>query len=147
MLISVGVSDIFYFFSARGRGRGSLGRQGGGCWFFHWKSQEGGSLRRGGRGCLRGISGAGGGGLNIFFSEPKFPPSNSSLLAFIGLLSAFAMLAGPLLIVGLLSEQLLAALSCETRKLRGEFGNGLSVARSSRGDCKAKMVCRTLKST
>ena len=63
----VDVSDIFYFFSARGRGRGSSRRQeeGGGSTFYK-KSQEGGGslgwVGAGGEGpggCLRGIRGGG----------------------------------------------------------------------------------------
>ena len=63
------VSDIFSFFSARGGGRGSPRRQGGG-------DRLGGSRRGAGR-----VSAAnwgnfgGGGGLSIFFSGPKRPPS------------------------------------------------------------------------
>ena len=45
------VSDIFYFFSARGRGRGVRGdREGGGGRFLLKKSQEGGGGLQGGWG-------------------------------------------------------------------------------------------------
>ena len=63
---------IFFIFSARGRGRGSPGRQGWGRSIFYWKSQGGGG------GCLPGgeqgekagrvsVGNLGGGGGNIFF--------------------------------------------------------------------------------
>ena len=67
----VDVSNIFYLFSVRGRGRGSPRRQEGAGVGFYWKSQEGvGGFPRergggGGGGCLRGN--LGGGELNIFF--------------------------------------------------------------------------------
>ena len=54
----VDVSDIFYVFSARGRGRGSP-----------WRQEGAGS---GSGGCLRGILR---GGAKYLFSGPKCPPS------------------------------------------------------------------------
>ena len=81
------VSDIFFSSAegkgeskAPGRGRGSpRRREGGGGFFFEWKlPRRGGVSRVGGGGggeglggCLQGIWG---GGLNLFFSGPKFPP-------------------------------------------------------------------------
>ena len=72
----VDISDIFYFFSARGSGRGSLGRQGRGGVGFLLKIQgEGGGLPEGGGGHERAGRGSaanlGGGGLNIFFRGRK----------------------------------------------------------------------------
>ena len=62
------VSDIFYFFFAWGRGRGSPGRQGGGGSVFLLKipGEGGGGVSKGGgreeagKVCLRGIWGGGG---------------------------------------------------------------------------------------
>ena len=80
----VDVSDIFYFFSARGREGGvrGAGRVGGGGDFFLENPRRGGGGLPGGWGGGRargreGVCGelGGGGGLNIFFSGPKFPPS------------------------------------------------------------------------
>ena len=75
---------IFFFCSGE-RKRESEAPGGVGGDFFSGKSQEGGGSSgwvpsRGGRGegpggCLRGI--CGGGGLNIFFGGPKFPPKIS----------------------------------------------------------------------
>ena len=68
----VDVSDIFYFFSARQRGKGECEAPGGGGAISYGKSQEGGSpgwVGAGGEGpggCLWGIGG-GGGGLFFFF--------------------------------------------------------------------------------
>ena len=73
------VSDIFYFFSARGGGRGSPRPPGGGVVEFLLKIPEGGGIsRRRGRGAGR-VSAAnwgfwGGGGAKYFFSGPKCPP-------------------------------------------------------------------------
>ena len=77
----VDVSDIFYFFSAWGRGRGSPGRQGrGGGRFFVENHRRGGGLPRGGGGGGAGRVSAGNGGgrgatFFFFFSGPKCPPS------------------------------------------------------------------------
>ena len=68
----VDVSDIFYFFSAQGREKGSPRHRDGRGDDFYWKSQEGSPGRAGGEGlggCLRGIWG---GGLNILF-RAKIP--------------------------------------------------------------------------
>ena len=48
------VSDIFYFFSARGRGRGSPGRQGGGVVRFVIENPRRGGGSPGGGGVSRG---------------------------------------------------------------------------------------------
>ena len=75
---------MFFFFSAQGGGRGSLRlREGAGGSVFYLKSQEGGGggspAQEGPRG-REGVCGElgnffGGGGLNLFFSGPKCPPS------------------------------------------------------------------------
>ena len=73
------VSDIFNFFSARRRGKGSPRRREGGERFFCTKNPRRGVSRAGGAGgegpggCLRGFWG--GGVAKFFFSGPKFPPS------------------------------------------------------------------------
>ena len=65
------VSDIFFF--CLGGARGSPRRQEGGGRFF-MEIPGGGSPRRAGKGRVSvGIWGRG--GLNTFFSGPKFPPS------------------------------------------------------------------------
>ena len=74
------VSDIFYFFFCSGRGKGESRRwRAVGDRFFIEKPRRG-ALRTGGAegpgGCLQRIGELGEGGLNIFFSEPKCPPSN-----------------------------------------------------------------------
>ena len=74
----VNVSDLSYFFSARGWGKGVWGaRRGGGGGFFLWKSQEGGGCFQEGEGpggCLwRTGEFWGGGGAKYFFSGPKRP--------------------------------------------------------------------------
>ena len=77
LLCLVDVSDIFYFFSARGWGRGRSRRQEGGVVGFSLKIAGGGvSLRTGGGfrgagGCLRGIFWAE--GLNISFFGAEIP--------------------------------------------------------------------------
>ena len=76
----VDVSDIFNFFSARGRGRGSpRRREGGGNFLLKIPGGGGGSpgwVGAGGRGAGRVFAGNfGGGGAKYFFSGPKFPPS------------------------------------------------------------------------
>ena len=76
----VDVSDIVYFFfSARGSGRGSPGRQGGGggSVFLLKIPGEGGGLPGGGWGEGAGRVSAGncgGGGAKYLFSGPNFPP-------------------------------------------------------------------------
>ena len=76
----VDVSDIFYFFSVRGGGRASPSRGGeGGSVFFIENPSKGGGVPGVGAG-PRGredVRGSfwGGGGLDIFFSGPKRPPS------------------------------------------------------------------------
>ena len=62
--------QIFFIFSARGRGRGGPGRQGEEGGGF---SQEGGRTRGSG-GCLQGMWG---GEAKYFFSGPKCPPRKS----------------------------------------------------------------------
>ena len=67
----------YFFFSARGRGKGSPRRREGGGDGFLWKIPGGGGglPRR-----WEGVCGEffwGAGGLNILFSGPKFPPSNN----------------------------------------------------------------------
>ena len=73
------VLDIFYFFSARGREGPEAPERGGGGSVFLTKISGGqGSARRegrGGRGAGR-VSAGMGGGLNSFFSGPKFPPNS-----------------------------------------------------------------------
>ena len=68
----------FLFFFGRGEGRGSPRRWGGGGFDFLLKIPGGGGSSRGGSegpgGCC-GELGNLGGGLNIFFSGPKCPPS------------------------------------------------------------------------
>ena len=66
------VSDIFYFFSARGGGRGSPRPPGGGGVDFLLKIPEGGGSpggegAEGPGGCLRRIGDFGGGGAKYFF--------------------------------------------------------------------------------
>ena len=80
--ILVDVSDIFYFLSARGGGRGESEAPGEGCRFFLENPRRGGGSRRGG-GFPGGLFGPnwgiwGGGGLIFFFSGPKRPPSHPS---------------------------------------------------------------------
>ena len=72
----VDVSDIFYFFSS-GRGKGESEASGGGGGRSLLKFPGGGGFRRGPRGRESVCSELGnwGGGLNIFFSGPKCPPS------------------------------------------------------------------------
>ena len=74
------VSDIFYFFFVRGRGRGSSRHKegAGGRVFIENPRRGGGSRSRGGRG--RGawrvsVRNLGGGGLNIFFGA-EIPTKN-----------------------------------------------------------------------
>ena len=74
----VDVSDIFYFFLL-GEGSGSPRRQGGGDRFLIENPRRGGGVPGGGGAgrvsvANRGILG-GEGGVNIFFSGPKRPPS------------------------------------------------------------------------
>ena len=76
----MGISDIFYFFSARGiEAKGGIRGDREGVVSVLMKSHKGGGgvSRRGGKGargpggCLRGIWG--GGGLNIFFVRGRNP--------------------------------------------------------------------------
>ena len=74
------VSDIFYFFSARGGGRGSPRPPGGGCRFLIENPRGGGGLQewpRGREGVCGKLGILGGGGAKYFFSGPKCPPSKS----------------------------------------------------------------------
>ena len=78
------VSDIFYFFFVRGRGRGSPRRQEGGIGFFI--PGGGGGVPRGGRaegpgGCLRRF---GGGGGEMFFFFFFFGVETSTKNCFLG---------------------------------------------------------------
>ena len=72
------VSDIFYFFFGLGEGKGEHGATGGVGESVFIANHRGGVLPegRGGAGSREGLRGIwwGGGGLNIFFSGPKFPP-------------------------------------------------------------------------
>ena len=65
-----------FIFNDRGKGMGeSEGARAGGA-LFHSKSQGGGSRWRGGGGGAGRVCGKfGGGGVNLFFSGPAFPPS------------------------------------------------------------------------
>ena len=71
---------IFFIFFCSGEGKGESEALGGEGAIFYGKFQEGvsplwvGAGGKGPGGCLLGIWG-GGGGANIFFSEPKCPPS------------------------------------------------------------------------
>ena len=72
---------ILFIFFLLGGGEGGVRRQGGWGGRFPIENSRGGvSPRRGtGRGsreCPLGFRGGGGGGLNVFFSGPKCPPSN-----------------------------------------------------------------------
>ena len=59
----MGVSDILYFFFARGRGRGVVeAPEGGGGSFFYGKAQKGGGLQDGRGRYLQRIREFGGGG-------------------------------------------------------------------------------------
>ena len=73
------VSDIFNFFPARGRGRGSPRRRQGGERVFTKNARRGGGSP-GGWGGARGREGVcekfGGGVAKYFFSGPKSPPSS-----------------------------------------------------------------------
>ena len=82
------ISDIFYFFSARERGRGRPGQQGGGGVGFLLKIPAKGVGTRGGREGVCGEFGGGGGGLNIFFRGAETPtkkePNQLKMSCFIG---------------------------------------------------------------
>ena len=81
VLYLVDVSDIFYFFSARGGQRGVRGARREGGAFFKLKIPRGeGVFQEGPRGRegVFGIFGGGGAKFIFFLSEPKRPPFERS---------------------------------------------------------------------
>ena len=91
----VDVSDIFYFFSARGRGRGSPGRRGGFLLKIPWK----GGSPKGGGGLREGVCWElGGGGAKYFFWGAEMSTKKKKHFSF-WFLSSCSFLLVPFLLV------------------------------------------------